>query len=99
MVRANTIARKKLFEMNRVISDTAEYGCYLFDHACKPLLADFMSTIETNVIGKNFNEAISNHVDNLELIAINDEIRYHEVEIVGAELRDAMESMKAIITE
>src|SRR5665648_831886 len=25
---ANTIARKKLFEMNRVISDTAEYGCY-----------------------------------------------------------------------
>lgn len=40
---ANTIARKKLFEMNRVISDTAEYGCYLFDHACKPLLADFMA--------------------------------------------------------
>lgn len=39
---ANTIARKKLFEMNRVISDTAEYGCYLFDHACKPLLADFI---------------------------------------------------------
>ncbi|WP_438972780.1 ketol-acid reductoisomerase, partial [Polaribacter sp.] len=32
---ANTIARKKLYEMNRVISDTAEYGCYLFDHACK----------------------------------------------------------------
>ena len=27
---ANTIARKKLFEMNRVISDTAEYGCYLY---------------------------------------------------------------------
>jgi hypothetical protein len=24
--------KKKLFEMNRVISDTAEYGCYLFDH-------------------------------------------------------------------
>ena len=24
---ANTIARKKLYEMNRVISDTAEYGC------------------------------------------------------------------------
>ncbi|MFK5088449.1 ketol-acid reductoisomerase, partial [Klebsiella pneumoniae] len=52
---ANTIARKKLFEMNRVISDTAEYGCYLFDHACKPLLADFMKKIDTDVIGKNFN--------------------------------------------
>ena len=30
---ANLVARKKLYEMNRVISDTAEYGCYLFDHA------------------------------------------------------------------
>src|SRR5690606_27201922 len=53
---ANTIARKKLFEMNRVISDTAEYGCYLFDHACKPLLADFMKTVDTDIIGRNFNE-------------------------------------------
>jgi len=94
---ANTIARKKLFEMNRVISDTAEYGCYLFDHACQPLLADFMSRIDTNVIGKNFNERKDGHVDNRELIEINDEIRYSEVEIIGAELREAMESMKAII--
>jgi ketol-acid reductoisomerase len=94
---ANTIARKKLYEMNRVISDTAEYGCYLFDHACKPLLADFMSKIDTNVIGKNFNEGKDGHVDNRELIEINDEIRYSEVEIIGAELREAMESMKAII--
>jgi ketol-acid reductoisomerase len=94
---ANTIARKKLFEMNRVISDTAEYGCYLFDHACKPLLADFMSNIEPNVIGKNFNDGKSNHVDNLELIAINEEIRFHEVELIGEELREAMDAMKAII--
>jgi len=94
---AITIARKKLFEMNRVISDTAEYGCYLFDHACKPLLADFMGKIDTSVIGKNFNEGKSNHVDNLELIAINEEIRYHEVEIVGEELREAMEAMKPIV--
>ena len=94
---ANTIARKKLYEMNRVISDTAEYGCYLFDHACKPLLADFMSRIDTNVIGRNFNEGKDGHVDNRELIEINDEIRYSEVEIIGAELREAMESMKAII--
>lgn len=35
---ANLIARKKLYEMNRVISDTAEYGCYLFANACVPLL-------------------------------------------------------------
>ena len=94
---ANTIARKKLYEMNRTISDTAEYGCYLFDHACRPLLAGFMSKIDVNVIGKNFNEGIDAHVDNRELIAINDEIRYHDVEIVGAELRGAMEAMKPLI--
>jgi len=94
---ANTIARKKLYEMNRVISDTAEYGCYLFDHACKPLLADFMSKIDTNVIGKNFNEGIDAHVDNKELIDINEKIRYSDVEMIGAELREAMESMESII--
>ncbi|NOY95482.1 MAG: ketol-acid reductoisomerase [Chlorobi bacterium] len=94
---ANTIARKKLYEMNRVISDTAEYGCYLFDHACKPLLADFMKKIDTNVIGKTFGEGKDNSVDNRELIAINELIRFHPVEIIGDELREAMEAMKAII--
>jgi ketol-acid reductoisomerase len=93
---ANTIARKKLFEMNRVISDTAEYGCYLFDHACKPLLADFMKKIDTNVIGKNFNEGKTNGVDNKTLIAVNEMLRFHPIEIVGAELRDAMTDMKQI---
>ncbi len=93
---ANTIARRKLFEMNRVISDTAEYGCYLFDHACKPLLADFMSTVETNIIGKNYNEGRDNGVDNRDLIAVNEAIRTHPIEIVGAELRQAMTAMKAI---
>jgi len=94
---ANTIARKKLYEMNRVISDTAEYGCYLFDHACKPLLADFMAKIDTDVIGKPFNEGKDNHVDNKELIQVNEIIRFHPVEIVGYELREAMEAMEAII--
>jgi ketol-acid reductoisomerase len=95
---ANTIARKKLFEMNRVISDTAEYGCYLFDHACKPLLADFMKKIDTDVIGKNFNNGIDAGVDNKILIAVNEVIRYHQVEMVGAELRRAMTDMKTIST-
>ena len=95
---ANTIARKKLYEMNRVISDTAEYGCYLFDHACKPLLADFMSHIDTDVIGKNFNEGKDNGVDNKTLIAVNAVIRYHPVEIVGEKLRQAMTDMKTIAT-
>jgi len=91
---ANTIARKKLFEMNRVISDTAEYGCYLFDHACKPLLTDFMKTVDTDIIGKSFNA--SNEVDNQQLIAVNAAIRNHEVEKVGAVLRASMTAMKQI---
>ncbi len=95
---ANTIARKKLFEMNRVISDTAEYGCYLFDHACKPLLADFMKKIDTDVIGKNFNAGIDAGVDNKVIIAVNEVLRFHPVEIVGAELRSAMTDMKTIST-
>lgn len=92
---ANTIARKKLFEMNRVISDTAEYGCYLFDHACKPLLADFMKKIDTNVIGKPF--ATDNGVDNKQLIEINSEIRNHPIEEVGEWLRASMTAMKKIV--
>lgn len=95
---ANTIARKKLFEMNRVISDTAEYGCYLFDHAAKPMLTEFMKTIDTDVIGKNFNDGKDAGVDNKELIAVNDILRSHPVEKIGAVLRKAMTDMKVINT-
>ena len=94
---ANTIARKKLFEMNRIISDTAEYGCYLFDHACKPLLTDFMKTVDTDIIGAAY--AHDNGVDNQELIAVNDAIRNHPVEEIGATLRKAMVAMKKVKTE
>ncbi len=94
---ANTIARKKLFEMNRVISDTAEYGCYLFDHACKPLLADFMKTVDTDIIGKPFGQGKDNGVDNAQLIAVNEIIRFHPVEEVGAYLRESMTAMKKIV--
>jgi ketol-acid reductoisomerase len=93
---ANTIARKKLFEMNRVISDTAEYGCYLFDHAAKPLLKEFMETIETDVIGTNFNTGKDNGVDNRSIIEVNKIIRSHPVEKVGAVLRQAMTDMKVL---
>ncbi len=91
---ANTIARKKLFEMNRVISDTAEYGCYLFDHACKPLLTDFMKTVSTEIIGKPYPSADA--IDNQKLIAVNKAIRNHPVEKVGAVLRASMTAMKSI---
>jgi ketol-acid reductoisomerase len=94
---ANTIARKKLFEMNRVISDTAEYGCYLFDHACQPLLTEFMNKVDTHLIGKNYNATANPNVDNFELVKINAAIRSHSIEICGAELREAMTAMKKIV--
>ncbi len=94
---ANTIARKKLFEMNRVISDTAEYGCYLFDHACKPLLADFMKKIDVDVIGEHFGADRDNGVDNAKLIEVNKAIREHPIEVIGARLRESMTAMKPIV--
>jgi len=94
---ANTIARKKLFEMNRVISDTAEYGCYLFDHACKPLLKNFMQKIDVDVIGTTFGKDRDQSVSNQKLVAINAVIRQHPVEVVGARLRASMTAMKPIV--
>ena len=92
---ANTIARKKLYEMNRIISDTAEYGCYLFAHACVPLLKDFMKNVDTTVIGKGL-KCACNGVDNRRLVAVNAAIRNHFVEEVGAELRESMTAMKSL---
>ena len=94
---ANTIARRKLYEMNVVISDTAEYGNYLFSHAAVPLLREkFMPNITTEVIGKGL-VTKSNSVDNQRLIEVNDAIRNHPVEWVGAELRGYMTDMKRIV--
>merc|ERR1719197_1609123 len=59
---ANTIARMKLYEMNSVISDTAEYGCYLYNQG-------------------------DTGVDNRTLVAVNESIRSHPVEVIGKELR------------
>jgi len=93
---ANLIGRKKLYEMNKVISDTAEYGCYLFSHACVPLLESFMSKIDTDVIGQGLqlNDA---SVDNAELITVNDSIRSHPIEVVGKKLRRYMTAMKKVV--
>ena len=93
---ANTIARKKLFEMNRTISDTAEYGCYLYNHACLPLLQPFMESVSVSDIGQGLTAA-DGYVDNQKLIAVNQAIRNHPVEKVGATLRGYMSDMKKII--
>ena len=93
---ANLIGRKKLYEMNKVISDTAEYGCYLFSHACVPLLEEFMAKIDVDVIGRGLGD-IDTNVDNAKLIAVNEDIRSHPIEMVGKTLRHHMTAMKKII--
>ncbi|MGI9250475.1 MAG: ketol-acid reductoisomerase [Pseudohongiellaceae bacterium] len=92
----NLIGRKKLYEMNQVISDTAEYGCYLFSNACMPLLEDFMAKIDTDVIGGGL-VLDDMGVDNMALIAVNESVRSHPVEKVGRRLRSYMTAMKRAI--
>ncbi len=110
---ANLVARKKLYEMNVVISDTAEYGCYLFDHSVRPFLQkEFMPLVGGDVIGygldggeKSHNDGgenggenvVDNGVDNQLLVEINAAIRAHSVEVVGKKLRDYMIGMKSIV--
>lgn len=94
---ANLIARRKLYEMNVVISDTAEYGCYLFDQAARPLLeAELMPSLQADVIGKGL-QTNDMSVDNRQLVQVNDAIRQHPIEQVGARLRGHMTGMKSIV--
>lgn len=91
---ANTIARKRLYEMNVVISDTAEYGNYLFANAAVPLLRDqLMPTLQQGDLGQPVPAA---GVDNAVLRAVNEAIRNHPIEVIGQTLRGYMTDMKKI---
>ncbi len=91
---ANLVSRKKLYEMNHIISDTAEYGCYLFNNDAIPLLSSFFKKLNSDVIGSDQMSNASNSIDNEKLIEINESIRFHSIEIIGDELRQHMTSMK-----
>lgn len=91
---ANTIARKRLYEMNVVISDTAEYGNYLFSHVAVPLLKEkFMGSLQAGDLGKS---VADNGIDNAQLRDVNEAIRNHPIEVVGRVLRGYMTDMKRI---
>lgn len=91
---ANTIARKRLYEMNVVISDTAEYGNYLFANVAVPLLREkFMPTLQAGDLGKAIAEG---SVDNAKLRDVNESIGNHPIESVGRRLRGYMTDMKRI---
>ncbi|VFP81290.1 Ketol-acid reductoisomerase (NADP(+)) [Buchnera aphidicola (Cinara kochiana kochiana)] len=88
----NTIARKRLYEMNLIISDTAEYGSHLFSEKAIPILNNFIKTIRSSDLG----ECIKNDfISNQELMSINNFIKNHAIEKIGEQLRSYMTAMKS----
>ena len=94
MKRKNLVARKKLYEMNSIISDTAEYGCYLFNNDAISLLKDFFSNINSDIIGTDVLSKSNNPINDERLNIINDNIKEHSIEKIGSELRQHMTAMK-----
>ncbi|XRX42625.1 MAG: ketol-acid reductoisomerase [Buchnera aphidicola (Eriosoma harunire)] len=91
---ANTIARKRLYEMNVVISDTAEYGNYLFSKSAYPILKKFVKTLEYGDMG---HDIMFKNINNIDLNALNYDIEHHAaIELVGKELRKKMKNMKVV---
>lgn len=92
---ANTIARKRLYEMNMVISDTAEYGNYLFSNIVIPVLKKkFMPDLQIGDLDLHLN-SVRNQVDNVLLRNVNEMIRNHPIEKIGIQLRRDMKNMKS----
>lgn len=90
---ANTISRKRLYEMNLVISDTAEYGCHLFSSRAIPLLKNFLNYVKSFDIGESIPEK---YISNSDLLQLNTDIQKHPIEIVGKKLRSYMFYMKKL---
>ena len=83
--------------MNKVISDTAEYGCYLFARVAAPMMAkELLPKLHTAVIGKGL-DVKDACVSNGELVNVNAEIRNHPIEVVGRKLRAYMTAMKPVL--
>ncbi|QLB12117.1 ketol-acid reductoisomerase [Bisgaardia hudsonensis] len=94
---ANTIARKRLYEMNVVISDTAEYGNYLFANVAAPILKEKLLPLLRN--GDLGEKTPAFEIDNILLRDVNEAIRNHPVELIGQELRGYMIDMKRISSQ
>ncbi|MDG6882261.1 Ketol-acid reductoisomerase [Phocoenobacter uteri] len=94
---ANTIARKRLYEMNVVISDTAEYGNYLFTNAAVPIFEQqIILMLRKGDLGE-LTPAVE--IDNFTLRQVNEAIRQHPIEFIGEELRGYMTDMKRVLAE
>lgn len=93
---ANTIARKRLYEMNIVISDTAEYGNYLFCNTAIPLLQkEFIPNLKLGDLDLYF-KSLDEQISNIILRDTNEMIRNHPIEKIGRKLRNYMKDMKSL---
>ncbi|VFP78410.1 Ketol-acid reductoisomerase (NADP(+)) [Buchnera aphidicola (Cinara cuneomaculata)] len=90
----NTIARKRLYEMNLIISDTAEYGSHLFSERAIPILEKFIKTVRSSDLGESIPD---DNVSNQALMYVNDAISNHTIEKIGERLRLYMKVMKSTI--
>lgn len=91
---ANTIARKKLYEMNLVISDTAEYGNYLFSDTVIPILQNkIIPILKPGDLGTSIPTIV---IHNTILREINEKIKNHKIEKIGIKLRKYMKKMTNI---
>ncbi len=79
--------------MNRIISDTAEYGCYLFNNKCVPLLEDFISNVDKQHLG---GELDGTEIDKVLLNKYDLKTKNHRIEKIGITLRKNMSSMKKL---
>jgi ketol-acid reductoisomerase len=92
---ANLIARKKLYEMNRVISDTAEYGCHLFYHGdAREIFDEFIISCDPNDLGVSLDESDKRKVPKDLIEDVRKQIRSHPIEVIGRGLRKHMSSVK-----
>ena len=83
-INSDIRAKDQVFEIG------AEYGCYLFDHACKPLIKSYVDQLPKNIIGHSFVE--NSTINNKELIEVNLKISSHSIEKIGKTLRKSMTS-------
>ena len=67
----------------------------MFDHACKPLLKDFVNDLPVNIIGNAYDNS-EDFLDS-DLIDINSIISSHPIEKIGMTLRNSMKEMKKIV--
>lgn len=93
---ANTISRKRLYEMNIVISDTAEYGNYVFSDIAVPLLQKEILPILKKGDLDLYYQTILLPIDNVLLRDTNEMIRNHPIEQIGLRLRSYMKHMKSL---